>query len=464
MSGSPIPQLVNISHALQSSLIQQIRTEIKEFTDAPQLSSEQSEKIDRYISSLESAFAEFTKDNEHIERRDQNVTSADVQLYTGLKTMYADYLSQLIKLRKIKMDTAKELDGIHAIEYIRDELPYKQPNERKQYMQNLMSVESYKIPRSDRLLQGIIDLSVLDSTVLDNLRTYIAFLKFVGYSQSEITAKLPYFNTEQVDQDSKAIVSPPKPEYEVQMKQQEQKGILNTDEESKRAKESLEEPKKKISFSKYLKKGDTNEQNKRPIDTNEDNSIPKRSKLSTGSKSLLTPILKVDNSIKKKKLNSIRFVEDDSLVTIYGDELPPEGLVVSPQKLKKILKPFKDGEPRETRLPSWANQKARELSIPECPDDSDIVETKGGPISCESRVPLMYRLNFTGFCKDLNKPPKDPVVLDETTNDKGLNQKKPVIARAFGKNALLLKKDRGGLPYKRVPEITRNDYPPQPSI
>ena len=80
-------------------------------------------------------------------------------------------------------------------------------------------------------------------------------------------------------------------------------------------------------------------------------------------------------------------------------------------------------------------------------------------------MPLTYRLNFTAFSKDLDKPPKEPVDIDEVgdnANNKKRKAKNPLIARAFGRNSLLLKKDRGGMPYKRVPEINKNTYPLRP--
>lgn len=54
----------------------------------------------------------------------------------------------------------------------------------------------------------------------------------------------------------------------------------------------------------------------------------------------LSSILKTSGSTKKNS-NSIKFVDDSLLVKVYGDGLPDEGLSVSPEKLKKILKPFR---------------------------------------------------------------------------------------------------------------------------
>ncbi|SCV04051.1 LANO_0G07844g1_1 [Lachancea nothofagi CBS 11611] len=438
MSVNPIPQLVNISHALQSSFVQKLRSEVKGFNESAKLNETQIAQINKYITSLESAFSEFTRDNEHIERREAHVTAADVQLYNGLKTMYADYLSQLVKLKQRSVNQEEHVSGDQPVDYIRNELPYKQPSERKAYIDKLAQsptdTVAAEIKKSDQLLEGVVNLSVLDSTVGENIQSYITLLKTIGYSDQEISKRMPHASN---GKDSSTI--------------QATKVAEPTNAPS-------DEPKKKISFSKYLKKGDINDSVKR---TSEDDDLgdkpAKRMKPTEISSSSVASILK-KKTIKKKR-NPIRFVSDEKLLTVYGDELPSKGLVVSPKKLKKILKPFKDGEPREITYSAWKNQKVRELSKRSHADDSDVVDIKGGPIPSESRAPLGYRLNFTAFSKSLTKLPAEPTDLDDS--DPSLYQK-PLIVRAFGKNCLLLQKDRGGIPYKLVPEVHVNDYPIRP--
>lgn len=174
----------------------------------------------------------------------------------------------------------------------------------------------------------------------------------------------------------------------------------------------------------------------------------------------LSSILKTSGSTKKNS-NSIKFVDDSLLVKVYGDGLPDEGLSVSPEKLKKILKPFKEGEPRETVLVEGYQGKACELDteFDLSPEETDITEIKGGAIPCETLVPLKYRLNFINFSSELSKkPPREPVVIEEPI-DSSKKNKGPLIVRAFGKNSLLLRKDRGGLPYRPIPEVVPIDYP-----
>ncbi|SCU81739.1 LADA_0C00804g1_1 [Lachancea dasiensis] len=461
MSGSPIPQLVNISHALQSAFVQKLRSEVKTFTDSVRLSDEQTQKIDEYIISLESAFAEFTRDNEHIERRDAHVTAADEQLYSGLKTMYADYLSQLVKLKERSVNQEERVGGDRPVEYVCDELPYKQPNERKLYVDQLLKDSSVagKLARNNKFLEGIVNLSVLDSTVPDNVQCYLAILRKVGYSDQEIARRMPHAGG-QGDNDNRGNGTL----GFTSITNVEQVQQSNSDLKTKLISSVPEEPKKKISFSKYLKKGDVvNEAPKRPLENAENGSAlvkpaVKRAKLESNSSSpTLASILKTENN--KKKRNPIRFVDDEKLLTVYGDELPSKGLIVSPSKLRKVLKPFRDGEPREITYSAWNNQKLLELSFPEPEEGSDIVDIKGGLVPCETRAAPAYRLTFTSFSKTLTKVPLEPAEYDDA--DSSLSQK-PLIVRAFGKNCLLLQKDRGGIPYKRVPEVHANEYPVRP--
>ena len=182
----------------------------------------------------------------------------------------------------------------------------------------------------------------------------------------------------------------------------------------------------------------------------------------------LISILKNENRKKSKTSSGIKFVDDSKLVTIFGEGLPNEGITASPRQLKKILKPFRDGEPAEFVLEGWKERGAKPLVISITGvTDSDISELKNGPAKLVTNVPSALVKNFTSFSPDLNKPALEPVHTDDNADDsgKGLRkQKAPIIARAFGKNSLLLRKDRGGLPYKRVPEVNPNKYPVRPDL
>lgn len=450
----PIPQRVDISHALQSSAIEKIRSDIKEFQQVQELSQDQCGVVDQYIESLKVASTQFCKDNEHVERGgDESITAADTQLYNGLKAMYTDYLAQLSTIRSQKNSSK----GTGTLEYIVEELPYLQPTDRKSYIDNLILGNKYEeqLDRSPALLAALVDLCVLDSTVTANLRSYMILLRKMGFDDESLRKALPeeLLNspmlsdtvpgaatgktfTKKIPTDR--VGTPP-------LKEAEEKSTAD------------DEPKKKISFSKYLKKGDVviNENGKRRPSAQSERDESKRLK---GDENVqLSSILKTSGSAKKNP-NAIKFVDDSLLVKVYGDGLPEEGLSVSPEKLKKILKPFKEGEPRETVLVEGYKGKAPELDtdFDLSPEETDISETKGGSIPCETVVPLKYRLNFASFSSDLSRrPPREPVVVEEV--DK--KNKGPLIVRAFGKNSLLLRKDRGGLPYKPIPEVLPIDYP-----
>lgn len=451
----PIPQRVDISHALQSSAIEKIRSDIKEFQQVQQLSKSQVALVDKYIESLKAASLQFCKDNEHVEKAsDESITAADTQLYNGLKAMYTDYLSQLTTIRTEKGGSK----GSETLDYIVEELPYLQPTDRKSYIDNLILGNKYEeqLSRSQVLLEAVVNLCVLDSTVTANLRSYMTLLKKMGFDDESLRRALPegLMNSQSLTETATVTSKT------ISMKIPTDRVGTPPLKESEEKSTADDEPKKKISFSKYLKKGDVviNENGKRRLSTPTE--LEETKKLKNNDNINLSSILKTSGSTKKNS-NSIKFVDDSLLVKVYGDGLPDEGLSVSPEKLKKILKPFKEGEPRETVLVEGYQGKACELDteFDLSPEETDITEIKGGAIPCETLVPLKYRLNFINFSSELSKkPPREPVVIEEPI-DSSKKNKGPLIVRAFGKNSLLLRKDRGGLPYRPIPEVVPIDYP-----
>lgn len=482
----PIPQMVDISHALQSTTIEKIRSDIKGFQQVSELSPHQSQTVNNYIESLRVAFAQFTKDNEHVERGDESITAGDTQLYLGLKAMYSDYLTQLTNIKKEKTQGDEEADEDNPLEYITEELPYLQPTERKKYIDNVMLSSKYDklLKNSQELLNAMVNLCLLDSTVTYNLRSYLTLLNKMGFTNETLKKELPESilglstsSSGTTPNTSSAIISPGTvgnakkistdregtPPLTATNNSSED-DVLNNLQEQRDG--SDDEPKKKISFSKYLKKGDVviNENGKRktPSSLVREEFVPTKKVKNDSVDASLNSILKTNGS-NKKNTNNIKFVDDSQLVRVYGEGLPDDGLNVSPEQLKKILKPFKAGEPREIAYIEGYSGKAPELDMEFdlSPEESDISETKGGPIPCDTVVPLKYKINFTNFTSDLgNKPAREPVIPDESL-DISKKNKVPLIVRAFGKNSLLLRKDRGGLPYKRIPEVSSINYPPR---
>ncbi|EDO16571.1 hypothetical protein Kpol_1064p53 [Vanderwaltozyma polyspora DSM 70294] len=485
---SVLPQLVNIEHTLQSKTVEQIRDDIKEFQDAVELNSEQSEKIQSYIHALEDTFDQFTKDNEHIERKDNNVTDADIQLYTGLKNMYQDYLKVLNQLKQDKAAVRDEVEASDdkpeessdVLEYIVNELPYQQPTERKKYIDNFIhSKDAQKLSKSTQVFDAIVNLCLLDSSINDNLRSYFALLKDIGYTHEDLSSNLPGGLLEILNSKSKSKNKEGKENKVIQEDVEETKENTDNSPVSNNSGNNTEdEKKKKISFSKYLKKDtDVNENGKRisssmEPESSSDDSDSKKIKTEDGK--YISSILKQvsdqngnGQSTSRKSSNNIRFVDDSKLVTVFGDGLPQKGVQLSPDELKKLLKPFKEGEPRDLLSLEGVIPRARELSLilgQNEEDYSDVSSLKGGPIPYETTIPLKFRINFGNFSPDLSKGAREPVLVDDLHDKSGnLIYKGPLIAGAFGKNNLLLRKDRGGLPYKRVPEVLRNDYPPRPT-
>ncbi|AMD21114.1 HEL167Cp [Eremothecium sinecaudum] len=471
-----IPEKVNISHAMPSSMINVMREDIKQFQQTKELDQQQMDKVDHYIDHLDSIFAQFCKDNEHVEKKTAGVTDADVQLFQGLKKMYSNYMNQLSDIKKRKVEEDQEFHADKPLEYILDELPYLQPAERNRYISTLLK-EKVSFSKDMKLFDGIANLCLLDGSVKDYLRTYKYLLQSVGFTQEEILSRIPFLADDyRPSEAAKRESTPDTPLSSDALSQDASNDSTNTNSTASTAisststssnSESNERPdedrKKKISFSKYLKK-DASEPVKRAMSPDDlAQPIVKRQKFDWP-----VSIIKDDKKVKKQR-SIIRFVDDSKLVTVFGDDLPDTGVITSPDRLKKILNPYVEGEPREFILESWKNQKARKLIIDVgIIDDSDIAESRNGPVAITSKVPPSYRLNFTKFSDELAKSHRSPAEVEEDEHDlknhKGKQRggKGPIIVRAFGRNALLLKKDRGGLPYKKVPEVRKNLYPTRP--
>lgn len=530
---APVPQLVNISHALQASTIQQIRLDMVDFNKDCKLSSIQLARIDKYIDSLQAALNQFTKDNLHIERKEKNVTEADIQLYSGLKSMYLDYLNQLIKLKHEKQHhSTPPIANDVSLDFFVNQLPKFSAEERKNYIDNLiLNKNSHnRLSKMDGLVDAVINLCVLDTSVAENVRSYMKLLDTLGFQKGSNStgtkanlkkklasskAKIKDSEKEKEKEKDKSKVkmktklkpspllnnddknSSPSPTASTSSMKKLKSGLFNKNEVKSSIESLPTSSKKKLSFSKYLNKDDADMAKlgtKRSIDVDfkvnpeasrvasniissstsgsstttvatpasSEEPLKKKTKISVQDSNVQS-ILR-NGKPKKARISSIKFLDDSQLIKVYGDDLPNQGLQVSPTQLKKILKPFKEGEPKEIILFEDMSIKLKPLDLmflknTNSDDYMDISETKGGPIHCETRTPLIYRKNFNHFNPDLNKrPPREPIEFDLNGNTNST----PTIAKAFGKNSLLLRKDRGGLPYKHVPIVKRNKYPPRP--
>ncbi|CCE62383.1 hypothetical protein TPHA_0C02300 [Tetrapisispora phaffii CBS 4417] len=367
--------------------------------------------------------------------------------------MYQDYINDIMMI-------ASKTD---VYEFLKNSIIKLEPNERKGYIDNLNS-DSIDILKKDeyksKINEVFTELFSLDSARNDIIRSYINFLMLLDYKKEDLKLfKIPEelideFNINALEQSNK------------------QDEIDNT---------------KKISFSKYLKKAENdtesdNDNKKRSLETSnineesnsKDESTRKRIKIENQSKIPSILKYKTQESLRKKSAGgtsscnsnsrSISFASDAQLITVFGEDLPEKGLKLSPPELKKLLKPFNENEPREVFALEGKKPftKAKELIIKlsnNKEDISDITVLKNGPIQTEVMHPLKYTVNFSNFSPDLgNKQPREPVIINSSNTDK----KKILIVKAFGKNNLLLRSDRGGLPYRLVPKFKQNDYPPRP--
>lgn len=423
----PILQKVDISHTVHSDTIQQIRLDVGSFNESLPLNKDQLIKVDNYLHLLIKTLAQFMKDNIIFFSTDSNISDADKKLFLGLVTMYIDYISQLDKLKgKDGKQNNRILDDLSNV------LPEQTLDERKIYITNLISNSKLResLTVDDNLLKELLRLAVKDMEHPDGSLIYFQLIDLLGYNDK-----------------------------------MSEKSTVNESELSTVSPFSSDSNKKKISFSKYLKKEDgsftphSTESHKRPIkdDTNENSDESyKKIKIVNKDGKIIPSILKSSKS-KRKPKNKLKFSEESNLIKLYGEDIPVEGVKVSPLELKKILRPFTEGEPNEKLLFEGIKIHPLKLDLKNDVIDSDITDIKGGPVSLETFVPLTYRENFKNFANNLKKLPREPVVVDDPSD----MNRQPLIARAFGKNSLLLRKDRGGIPYKRVPDVLKNNYPPR---
>ncbi|SMN19845.1 similar to Saccharomyces cerevisiae YDR195W REF2 RNA-binding protein involved in the cleavage step of mRNA 3'-end formation prior to polyadenylation, and in snoRNA maturation [Maudiozyma saulgeensis] len=410
MSANPVPQSVNVSHALPATIIQEMRNTLDNLEEKDiQLNGSQISLLSSYVAQLNQALITFKEDNKHVQPGNEGVTSGDLDLINGLTTLYKNYLDKFISIK-----------------------------ERNNLTIDTVSSEAKSL--NVNLDEGIRALKENKSSVI---------------KQSSKTK----------------ATSSPKREIYIADSTKKNKTVDNTIAKDENIKED-QPNKKKISFTKYKKKDDspvnsTDEtlvNDKRSISNDDDDennkSSSKKLKLdqnSTKIRSILKNGETKDVTTKSKKKVGISFPLEVDLVRVYGDDLPSTGLKVTPNELKKILRPFKEGEPKEKVLVEGFNSKPKLLNIQIVVKDSDITQLRNGPIKFDTRTPILYRDNFKNFSKDLKKPAREPIPEMGLQNDNTT----PLVAQAYGRNSLLLRNDRGGIPYKRVPGVRRNKYPPR---
>lgn len=443
MSSNPIPQSVNVSHALPATVIQEMRTNIEEYHNKLPLTEQQQQQLHMYITDLNKALKEFTYDNKHVHPGSQGVTNIDIELVNGLVALYNDYLNKFTNLQNtIKTKQVGEQSVEPQVKKAKSDSP------------NL------------NLDKGVLALKSKKSDPTE-----------------QEDAKEPSGSPKNNTQEAQEQANEPKKKKKVvrreiyiadssKKKEQSPSETATIDAEI----EAEQPSKKKISFTKYLKKDDSiSEDNKRPFveegstdensNPSSDSPVVKRAKIDTSNirirsilknselNSLQTANDALEGKIKKRV--GITFPGETDLVRVYGEDLPGEGLKITPHELKKLLRPFKDGEPQEKVLLEDFVPKPRKLVIDTKVENSDISELFNGPVKCVTQTPVLYRDNFKSFSKDLMKPPREPIADMSSSHEKS----KPLLAKAYGRNGLLLRNDRGGLPYKRVPDVRRNAYP-----
>ena len=419
MSNNIIPHSVNVSHALSAAIIQEMRNNLDILSQREQLNATEENLLVSYISQLNQAIIDFNNDNKDVKIDKESVTVADMELINGLTLLYQTYLNKFSEIQQ----------RVH-----KENRPIQQ--ERRQ-------------SASENLDEGVRALH--ESNNLDKKNETITTTTTTSTTKKKNVTKM-------------------KDIYIADGTKKKQDKVPNEG----TAEETKEEPnKKKISLNNYKKKDDSpSDSLKRSNSNDSEESATKKIKIvknETSNNSKIRSILKNSDDMpnqdssdiikkKKKKKLTIKFPEENDLVKVYGEDLPKDGLKVTPIELKKILRPFKEGEPNEQAIILGFRSRPKPLNLSNIEvKNSDISDTKNGPIKCQTVTPILYRDNFKSFSKDLDKSPREPILEMNNNQDKS----SPLVAQAYGRNGLLLRNDRGGIPYKRVPEVRRNTYPPR---
>lgn len=457
MSSNPVPQSVNVSHALPATVIQQMRTNIDEYQNKLPLTEQEQGKLTSYISDLNKALKEFTNDNKHVQPGGQGVTNIDIELVNGLVSLYHDYLNKFLSIQK-NIDSNPVVEGSvkPKTQKAKSDSPNLNLDKGVQALKNQATenVQEMEIPTDQSEPQN-------EQSGEENHNS----------QQVEEPPAEPKMKVEK----PKRKKVPKKEIYIADLSKKREQSPSDSNETEEVA-EPEQPSQKKISFTKYLKKDETVAESKKRQLVDDDSS---EANSTISSDSTAVKRMKIDNSevkirsiLKNSELNSLQTASDaidgkikkkvgitfpgeTDLVRVYGEDLPDDGLKVTPNELKKLLRPFKEGEPHEKVLLEDFVPKPQKLIIDTNVENSDISELFGGPVKCETQTPVLYRDNFKNFSKDLMKPPREPI--PEMNNSRDTS--KPLVVKAYGRNSLLLRNDRGGLPYKRVPEVRRNAYP-----
>lgn len=61
-------------------------------------------------------------------------------------------------------------------------------------MDNLQKNADLTLQKNPKLLDAVANLAILDSTVSENLHSYVTLLRMVGYKDDEFAARLPHIN------------------------------------------------------------------------------------------------------------------------------------------------------------------------------------------------------------------------------------------------------------------------------
>ncbi|KAL6945198.1 hypothetical protein ACO0QE_002646 [Hanseniaspora vineae] len=395
------------------------------------------------IQQLLSTTESFSKDNELLEKISQKKDTAqnlgmkesDVELYSQLMKMYRDYLMKLCNLKKESNILNKDLikyDYLNNSVFPQILLNCDPNDVRTEYVQQLI-----EITKNTDLATKFFSKKKAKFSATGEKASANTPLPTSSTLSTSASSTLSNSNSKTTSNKSTAGTVTKKPKKEITTVKVSLKRSNPTVVENKSDKVELKKRKKlKTDSDEVVKKRE----------------IPVAIRTSSSS----------TTSVKSKKQLSF----NTENVTVFGHDLPKKGVQVSFKNLKQALnKEKKASIPKERLLVDSSKINVLKLApfsdincIPQC----DISELKGGVVKLQTEIKPEYRTNFRNFSKNLNKEHTEKEFHSQNEEVKEENEanNQPIVMPAFGQNQLLLLNDRGKLPYRSIPEVRPNAYPP----
>ena len=500
---------INFSHVMNPAQVNAIRDFCDKTTSI--LTFDQLLSTNSYIQMLLSTTETFAKDNELLEKISQKKDTAknlgmkesDVELYSQLMKMYKDYLMKLCNLKREGNFLNKDLikyDYLNSSIFPKILLNCDPNDVRTEYVQQLIEITkntelATKFFSKKKAKSSLMDENVPTKTTSSIKSTAGTLTKKPKKEITTVKVSLKRSNPTTTEEKADKVELKKRKKIKTETDETvKRRGIpvaIRTSSISTNPESESSATKSKKSPSPSLKTPPQESFALVKTKSQESSILPSSSSSSSSTSFSASPsILQPSSSNNSSNLKSILKKTEDNQdqtttfestkneksqkqlsfntdsVTVFGHDLPKHGVKVAFKELKQALNNEKKAStPKEKLLvdPSRINVLTlAPFSDINCISQCDISELKGGVVKLQTNSKPEYRSNFRNFNKNLNKEHTEKEFHSQTEEVKeesdSINQ--PIVMPAFGQNQLLLLKDRGKLPYKQVPEVRPNAYPP----